>query len=488
MISEKLRLNLTIVALLISGVACALVIYFYKNFYDTDLFLPGVKIAGASVQGYDRNQVKNILDEKIQELNQMNVVFYDNDYTYILKLQDLIEEIDMEEFLNDVWKQEKNRDLKSKIINMDGSKKIAYPIAVNYKESSIKALEMQLEADLATPYKNARLEIDSNRGLLIVPGQDGKSIDMASIMEKLPKHYSSIEEVKIPILYYISKPIVNENDLSNMGELATYTTWYKTYEVDRSHNLSLAASIINTAAVPPGGIFSFNETVGRRSLQAGYRDALIIINGKFEPGLAGGICQVSSTLYNTALLAGMEIVERSNHSLAITYVPLGRDATVSYGVQDFKFRNNTNHPIYIRSIASGGSLTMTIYGNIKFKHNIQLSHVVDQFIPFETIREFNPDLAPGKEVVEINGANGYVVRSFRTIYDEAGVVISSTQLARDYYRPLTKIVQYRDAEAQPIEPEQDPNNGNGQDAKPENEEEIAIPSDWGNLNLDEEII
>ena len=124
----------------------------------------------------------------------------------------------------------------------------------------------------------------------------------------------------------------------------TYTTWYKVYEVDRTHNLTKAANIINGVMVKPGQVFTFNQTVGPRTGVTGYRDALIIVGDRFEPGTGGGICQVSSTLYNAVLLAGLEIVERYNHGLAVAYIPPGLDATVAYGLQDFRFRNNLTAP------------------------------------------------------------------------------------------------------------------------------------------------
>ena len=114
----------------------------------------------------------------------------------------------------------------------------------------------------------------------------------------------------------------------------------------------------------------------------------------------GKYSSVSSTLYNAVLLSGLEIVERHNHNLAVAYIPTGLDATVSYGLQDFKFKNNTRHPVYLRSVAGGGGLTITIYGHLSNKKNITLEHYIDQVIPFQEIREKDPTLAPGEERIE----------------------------------------------------------------------------------------
>ena len=244
----------------------------------------------------------------------------------------------------------------------------------------------------------------------------------------------------IPISHIAIAPTVDSADLQNMGELASFTTWYKIAEIDRTHNLSKAAQSINGSVIPAGGVFSFNGIVGPRTYELGYRDAMVIISGIFEPGLGGGICQVSSTIYNAVLLAGLDIVERHNHSLAVAYIPLGRDATVAYGIQDFKFSNNTNSPIYIRALASGGNLTVTIYGNIDYRQKIEISNVVDLVTPFNEIIKEDNDLSPGTEKVETNGIPGYVVRTFRTFFDQNGNKIKTENLATDRYIPLNKLL------------------------------------------------
>ncbi|MDD3365439.1 MAG: VanW family protein, partial [Syntrophomonas sp.] len=217
-------------------------------------------------------------------------------------------------------------------------------------------------------------------------------------------------------------------------------TQFNTGEVNRSHNLYMATTSINKSMIAPQTVFSFNNTVGMRTMENGYLDALVIVGNKFEPGLGGGICQVSSTLYNACLLAGLEIIERSNHGLSVAYVPLGRDATVAYGIQDYKFRNNTDSPIYIRATTGGGTLTVNVYGNLKYKKRIDISNIVDQTLDFITVKELDPKLQPGEQKVDHNGHLGYVVRSFRTFYDNNGKMVKTEQLARDTYKPLNELI------------------------------------------------
>ena len=144
--------------------------------------------------------------------------------------------------------------------------------------------------------------------------------------------------------------------------LSTYSTRYSTSDRDRTTNLQLAAEKINGTVLMPGETFSYNQVVGERTIAAGYKEAPIYVEGEVVDGLGGGICQITSTLYNAVLYANLEIVERSNHQFVPSYVTASRDATVVYGSIDFKFKNNRDYPIKIVCSVSGGIARFDIYG------------------------------------------------------------------------------------------------------------------------------
>ncbi len=144
--------------------------------------------------------------------------------------------------------------------------------------------------------------------------------------------------------------------------LSTYSTRYSTSDRDRTTNLQLAASKINGTVLMPGETFSYNQVVGERTIAAGYKEAPIYVEGEVVDGLGGGICQITSTLYNAVLYANLEIVERSNHQFVPSYVTASRDSTVVYGSIDFKFKNNRDYPIKIVCSVSGGIARFDIYG------------------------------------------------------------------------------------------------------------------------------
>jgi len=144
------------------------------------------------------------------------------------------------------------------------------------------------------------------------------------------------------------------------GQLGTFSTKFDPGEEGRDTNIQLASDSISQAVVQPGEEFSFNKTIGPTTEKNGYKLAMIYVNGKKDEGYGGGVCQVSSTLYNAAVKAGMKITERHDHSLPVTYVEAGKEAATSYGVKDLKFINDLSTPIVIHSSVVNGEITVSI--------------------------------------------------------------------------------------------------------------------------------
>ncbi|GAB6151954.1 hypothetical protein JCM17380_07040 [Desulfosporosinus burensis] len=157
----------------------------------------------------------------------------------------------------------------------------------------------------------------------------------------------------------VREPIIDT--VTSSGLIAQYSTHFDSTLVKRTGNIRLAAKALDGKLLAPGERFSFNESVGERTAKAGYQEALIIVGNKFTPGLGGGVCQVSSNLYNVVILANLEILERHRHSLPVDYVPPGQDATVSFPILDFRFRNSTDAYLLIRCNVEGNTLTFQLY-------------------------------------------------------------------------------------------------------------------------------
>ncbi len=177
--------------------------------------------------------------------------------------------------------------------------------------------------------------------------------------------------------------------------IGTYTTSVAG-TTNRLDNVGLGSSLLNDTLIAPGKIFSVNATTGERTAAKGFKMAPTIIAGKLEDSVGGGMCQVSTTVFNAAFEAGLEIVERHNHKLYISHYPLGRDATVSYGSYDLKFRNDTPNWILLKTSFTGWSLTVSLYSAPLHRKVVAATSNWYGFVPFSVHKKDDPTLAKGK--------------------------------------------------------------------------------------------
>lgn len=233
-------------------------------------------------------------------------------------------------------------------------------IEISTEEKSPSALDIDsIHSELYSEAKDAYF---TQNPYAIFPSENGVdfaiSIDEAKAMLQEDK-----EEYAIPlkVLYpSVTTNMIGSDAFPNL--LSQYSTSYSTRDQKRTTNLRLAANKINGTILMPGETFSYNKVVGERTIAAGYQEAPIYVSGKVVDGLGGGICQITTTLYNAVVYANLDIVERSNHQFVPSYAPASRDATVVYGSIDFKFKNNRNYPIKIVCSVQNGIANFQIYG------------------------------------------------------------------------------------------------------------------------------
>lgn len=222
--------------------------------------------------------------------------------------------------------------------------------------------------------------------------------------------------------------------------LGSFSTTYSTKNTNRSTNIRLASSKINGTVLMPGDTFSYNQVVGKRTTAAGYKSAAVYANGEVTTGIGGGICQVSSTLYNAVLYANLEIIARTNHGFNPGYVKAGRDATVSWGGPDFKFKNNRDYPIKIVCSGTGGKINFQIFGlKTDNEYEVEIQSNIVQTISYKTVYQNDSSLAKGKTKVIQSGSNGCKTETYK-ILKQNGKVVSKTLLSKDTYNPHNKIV------------------------------------------------
>lgn len=197
----------------------------------------------------------------------------------------------------------------------------------------------------------------------IHPSENG--VDFKISLEEAKAMISSEKKEEYVIPLNIIRPNVTTNMIGTEAfpdMLSTFSTRYAASNRNRTTNLMLAANKINGTVLMSGETFSYNKVVGARTIAAGYKEAPIYVEGRVEDGLGGGICQITSTLYNAVIYANLEITQRTNHQFVPSYVTASRDATVVYGALDFQFKNNRNYPIKLVCSVSGGIANFQIFG------------------------------------------------------------------------------------------------------------------------------
>ena len=223
------------------------------------------------------------------------------------------------------------------------------------------------------------------------------------------------------------------------GTVGTYETIYGGI-ANRIHNVQLVAHLVDRKLIAPGATFSFNQATGERSAAKGFLEAPVIINGEVETGLGGGVCQVSTTVFNAAYEAGLPITARTNHALYISHYPLGRDATVDYPSVDLKFVNNTPHWLLLRTFVGSDSLVVTLYGAPQHRRVVtDTAPLVSRGKP-PVKKTVDRSLAPGKAVVDDPGVPAQSTSVRRRVYDADGKLLSDATWYSSY-RAVPELVR-----------------------------------------------
>ena len=311
-------------------------------------------------------------------------------------------------------------------------------IDVPYQVEPADSLTAQEIHDaVAGEVKNAGYDPATNT---ITPEQVGAEFDVASAQKKLDAADPG-EVVAIPAV--IEEPAVTADDLRSvlfrdvLGEATTHVSG----TAPRINNVRLAAAAFNGTIMNTGDVFSYNESLGRRTEAKGYGPASAYIQGETVDVIGGGICQGSSTLYLACLLANLEITERYAHRYVLTYITKGMDATVSWGGPDYKFTNNTDYPIkLVAFLSKNNDLTVQILGTKTDDITVKMTYQQLSTTPYETVYEDDPTLPAGTETVKTTPYTGYRVKSYRNLYDGNGNLISSTFEASSDYKARNQVI------------------------------------------------
>lgn len=246
------------------------------------------------------------------------------------------------------------------------------PFTASYDEGLLLQKMESIAADVLVQPVNASCEIDTDGTIRHTPGKSGRMLDMPAALQAVKQPLKEMQSAIIELPTTDNPPFVAAEDVQHINAvLGSYTTYYR--RGARGDNIALAAQQLNGVLIRSGANFSFNEIVGSRTANAGYQYAAVLINGKSVPGIGGGVCQVSSTLYNAILLAGLRPTERFSHFIPSSYCPPGLDATVADNLIDFQFMNPLPHNVYLLANADGRKVTVQVLGTYSDLQGKQIS-------------------------------------------------------------------------------------------------------------------
>lgn len=305
-----------------------------------------------------------------------------------------------------------------------------------------KTVVPKVGAKVGHPAKNARFTTSNGR-VSIVPSREGVGPDLDALSQDLSSELADdSSDRSVEMRTASAEPDITTEEAKAMGvkeRISRYTTTYGSDNRPRVNNIHLLGDHLDGKLIAPGKTFSFNEAVGERTAAKGYQEAGAIVQGKLVPQLGGGICQVGTTLFNTVFESGLPVLQRQNHSFYISHYPKGRDATVSWGGPDLKFKNDTDHWVLISVVYTSSSITIALYGTDPGYEVEAKTSDWSNVRPYGIEKIKDPTMKVGQKIVEEQGVDGRTCTVTRTVYKGGKVV--RTDNFKSVYKPKVEVVR-----------------------------------------------
>ena len=416
---------------------------------DVDTFYDGVTVDGIDLGGMTMDEARQALSAAESSASgDFTVTLTYEDQTFTVTQADVDFSFDTEAVLEQAYAygREGDREERYETVTALAETPVNFELSATMEGGSLRTKLEELTAPLNSEPQNASVvSFDAaSETFTFSEGTPGVSVDLDGLVSLVEAAIEKGGESTVEIPAAETPCSVTADDLRrNLKKLGTYSTT-STNTANGNYNMARAMSSINGTVVQPGETFSYFAVVGPAGQAEGYKAANAIVNGKLVPSYGGGICQTSTTLYGAVLRSGLEIVERSCHSIPSTYCPIGQDAAVSWPNMDLKFKNNTEYPLYIIAGMEGKVLTATIYGwQDPAWDTIEVTSWYTETIPALTKGTYSLDnsLQTGEVKLDAAGRKGYRAAAQRTYYKD-GAEVKTEALATSYYRPSGPYYSY----------------------------------------------
>lgn len=417
-----------------------------RQVVETDLFYPGISVNGIELGGMTRQQaLEAVQAHDAQQLDQFSA-------TIVVEGQNWSETIpassNAEEIVESAYKVGRSGDLEARYneIQLAASQGKSFATVFTSDASGLSALVRRIAEQVDEPAVDATVSSFDvkNKKFSFTEEKTGRTLDVDTLTRDIDAAVTGGEyPIQVNGQMITVEPSVTKAELEANNKLLASFETTTTRDSARNNNIKLATETINGSVLAPGEDFSFNTTTGERSTEKGYQDAGAYRNGELIPEPGGGVCQVSSTLYNAVIRAGVEIVQRNNHSQTVSYVPLGEDAMVNYPDRDFVFKNIGTGPIYIVASFADRQLRFEVYGTPILEEGVTIelsSETVEEIEPPATVYVIDPNLAFGTEQVAQKAKKGY--RTVTTVQHKKGDEVLNERTYRSYYTPVAERIKH----------------------------------------------
>lgn len=352
------------IVIILSTITLSATGYIYASkLLEKEVIYDGVSIGGIDVGNMTKEQAKAELEELYSgPLSEKKLVLRYDDYMKEISYSDIGAEYDYDEAVEKAFEIGRSDGFFGNLGSVLKAKSGDFELSMTMKTDSgrIDKILESVKSELDRDPVDATIDASSGE-IAVVEEQNGQTVDINLLDKKVKEGLGSEAEVEIPVK--LEQPKIKSEELRDIkSQIGHYSTSFSSSDAGRNHNILLSSESIDGKIIMPGETFSFNDSTGLRDRANGYKESIIIVNKKPVPGVGGGVCQTSSTLYNAIANTGLEVVERHNHSLPVGYVPRGMDATVSDNTLDFRFRNSFDYPVFIKSDIVGNTVQVRIYG------------------------------------------------------------------------------------------------------------------------------
>ena len=442
---KTILITIASVIILAGGTVGARVGYVSNSTKDySNVIYPKVAIEDIDLSGKTRDEAAKLLTERYgDEVLKKKISVKGTDKTYTLDYIKLNAKYNIDEAVSEAFAYGKNLNMfeKYKLIKTPVPK--TYKLKFSYDSNAVKDLITGMQKDIDKSPVNASITMVSSGKFSVTPDKTGLKLNTEKlekdILEKINGELTGDIEIKAST--DVVQASITADQLSKINtKISSFNTSFAGSNANRVSNIGLATRSINGKLLMPGDSFSFNDVVGKRTAEKGYKEAGVIVNNKLESGIGGGICQVSTTLYNAVMKANINSTERSHHSLPSHYVKPGLDATVDYGNIDYKFKNTLSYPIFIEGYISGNTVNFSVYSDKSLANRTY--DLVSEYEDIQPTMKYidDPNMFEGETKIEQPSSIGYKVKVYRKIY-ENGKFVGQDLISNETYKKIDGITR-----------------------------------------------